>query len=98
MLSPRATAEDLDLPTLRVFELHPPTVNRLPVPISIFDDEIPEEEERLTIRLELEPHYDLGDMPGVFIDIIDNDRKYIQPEVCEILYTLLCDYTHQSRL
>ena len=56
-------------------EMHPPTVNRVPVPICVVDDDIPENDEEFRVSLFGEGGtFDLGDLTSVPIIILDNDR------------------------
>ena len=58
-----------------------PSVNTLPVPVEIFDDEIPEDIETFSLFLaidETKAGFSLGRPQSTIVNIINDDRKLVK--------------------
>ena len=63
-----------------VFVLQPED-ERIAVPITIFDDALPEQQEYFQLRIQFSPNFQRRIPRSVFLSITDNDRK----SICHVL-------------
>ena len=63
-----------------VFVLQPED-ERIAVPITIFDDAVPEQQEYFQLRIQFSPNFQRRIPRSVFLSITDNDRK----SICHVL-------------
>ena len=63
-----------------VFVLQPED-ERVAVPITIYDDALPEQQEYFQLRIQFSPNFQRRIPRSVFLSITDNDRK----SICHVL-------------